>query len=120
MTTTERYDDAAVTTPCQHCGKPYKVPNGIAIHERECKENPNRVPRAAKGQGKSRRKTTRKTTSRRRTTKKPAAITQADTTDLIVGALFPNGMPTNPEFVRAFRIWLDATDKLVALASIDQ
>lgn len=51
--------------------------------------------------------------------KVPSLPTES-TSELLVELLFPNGvMPTHPEFVRAFRAWLDATDKLVAIAGMD-
>lgn len=36
---------------CRFCGKEYKRPCGLAIHERVCKSNPNRRPLENSGNG---------------------------------------------------------------------
>lgn len=127
------------TTPleCPYCGRTLVNVSGHTNHVRGCVLNPARRPQKRR---------TRKLCPKCRTLvdagqlprheaackgrrdeellPEPILVTEAttpyqSTSELLVELLFPRGMPTHPDFVRAFREWLDATDKLVAIAGMD-
>jgi hypothetical protein len=131
---------------CQYCSKPFKAGGGIANHEAGCVLNPRRRERRKQRRQKCPKCRTmisisqfdrhvpkckgrkgdavvvNEISSTAVTSTHPLAATDPDTsvTELLVEMLFPLGMPTHAEFVRAFREWLDATDRLVAIADVDR